>query len=149
MTRNTKHLMLGLSVLAISAGLGIQAHHARGGFVSSALVGVLDTSVASSQITVMFRAVDQSGALVWEADPAGIQATVTSGEIEYSADVPGEVSSRTDVEIVMWIYAVRARAPVTTDSFWLRGRDGGVTAAATVNPRDVQGRATELVVTRY
>ncbi|MEZ4266420.1 MAG: hypothetical protein R3F39_08580 [Myxococcota bacterium] len=140
-----RHALLAGLALVTAAGLGLEPDDARGGFVSSALVGVLDTAVPASQLTVTFRAVDQSGKLVWEADPADVQAAPLSGaKLEFKSTVPSEITARRDVELVMWIYAVKARGSVSPSSLKLEGRSGLATET-TVAPKELKGLIGEVI----
>jgi hypothetical protein len=144
MNNATRHALLAGLVL-VAAGLGLEASDARGGFVSSALVGVLDTAVPSSQLTVTFRAIDQAGKLVWEADPADVQsAAVSATKLQFKSAVPSEITARRDVELVMWIYAVKARGSVSPSSLKLEGRSGVDNEAAVV-PKELKGLIGEVI----
>jgi hypothetical protein len=139
-------LLAGLA-LAAAAGIGLETDDARGGFVSSALVGVLDTTVPASQLTVTFRAVDRAGRVVWEANPSDIaMAADSAGKLQFKSAVPSEVTSRTDVEMLMWIYAVRARGSVVPSAFKLEDRSG-VSTESTMAPKELMGRVGEVIVT--
>ncbi len=142
-----RHAVLAGLLLASAAGFGLKAGDARGGFVSSALVGVLDTLVPASQLTVTFRAVDQAGRLVWEADPADVQSAAMPGaKLQFKSVIPSEILARRDVELVMWIYAVRARGSVTPSSLKLEGRSG-VGNDAVVVPKNLRGLIGEVITT--
>lgn len=145
MTRFTRHASLALVGLLAASGLVIDQPDARGGFVSSALVGVLDTTVPASQLTVTFRAVDRFGHVVWEADPGDLKASpAPAGGLQFQAPVPDDVTTTPGVEMVMWIHAVKARDSVKASSFKLEGRSTGAVAAP-VSSKDLRGRVGEVI----
>ncbi len=151
MTKPTRKVLVVLLISAV-ASIGLlllPTGDARGGMSSSALVGVMLTSVQPNDLIVSFKVIHTpTGDIVWQSAPEDITIAATNGQIQYSTLVnPNFRPDDPSYDWVMWVSARGATAPVMVQGFLFNDIFDVDHFSPNAPTGNIQGRITELHVT--